>query len=447
MLYHEFVELPEHPDTWYGLVDSVDMRGWVALGEFLSKFSMTMDTAYGFDIVVMDSICDRLQLQRSTVHGLIMQFADSAKMAFSQIATLVNAANAENLSEIEVLEIIQSKLREYHRLVARLTPTEGSICDDWRAILLKQLHSFLRLVISPRIASYRSGVPVLTAATSEQLPQEVKDSIRLKYLFELVQQKRWVTLSRYGIYPEIPSLGLTTPPSSPPDMRNGSVADSIEAERARKHAIQLMAQNHDLRAQVASLQQGKEKLQDSNAKLAHKVAALARNQQPLTYSQSLPKNIGPHTPSSHASIETQEEQDPNYLQVPNPHNRRPRSLSHDTGTKLATTLDQNLNQVSNHKRQRSEVLSWRYEDVFEPLDTPPSPPVRLSDPATGELLQPSASSLAAGAGRRSGMVFSNHQMDLLKGIRDETPSSPCEGDGGVRPPTPTPSRRWGFWSH
>jgi hypothetical protein len=130
MLYYEVVELPTHPDVWYSPVDPVDMRGWVALGDFLSKVSIAMDTGYGFDIVVLDSICDRLELQRSTVHGLLMHFADPSKMAFSQIATLINTANQENLTEIEVLEITQSKLCEFSRLAVRLKPPEGSVHDD-----------------------------------------------------------------------------------------------------------------------------------------------------------------------------------------------------------------------------------------------------------------------------------------------------------------------------
>lgn len=447
LIYHEVVELPDHPDAWYSPVDPVDMRGWVALGDFLSKFPAAMDTGYGFDIVVMDSICDLLDLQRSTVHGLLIHFAEPRKMAFSQIATLVNAASAENSPEIEVLEITQSKLREYTRLISHLTPTEGSIYDNWRAVTLKRLHRISKLVIAPRIASLCYGIPLLTAATSENIPQEAKDGIRLKYMFELVQQERQVPLSRYGIYQDSPSLGFMTPPSSSPDVQNGCAPDLEDAERARNHAIRLMAQNHELRAQVAFLEQDKKKLQNFIEKLTRKVATLGQNQQPSIYLQSSTVNNGPHTPFTRSSSSPSENaQDPNYLQVPDlqtPRSRsRPRSFSQDTGTKLATTLDQKLNLVANHKRQRSEVFSWKYEDVFEPLDTPPSPPIRLSHPATGEILQPTA------AGRRSGVVFSKDQMSLLEAIRDGTLSPPAsekeDENGGVE--MATPGGRRGFWS-
>jgi hypothetical protein len=83
----------------------------------------------------------------------------------------------------------------------------------------------LRLVIVPHIASFRFGLPVIPAATSEKLPQEVKDGIRLKYLFELVQQERQVPLSRYDIHTDPVSLDSMTPPSSPPDEQKQPVAN------------------------------------------------------------------------------------------------------------------------------------------------------------------------------------------------------------------------------
>jgi hypothetical protein len=424
ILYYEVVELSDHPDTWYSLVDRVDERGWVTLGDYLSKFSTSMDTTYGFDLVVMDSICDRLDLQRSTVHGLLIQFADPAKMAFSQIATLVNTANSEKFAEIEVLELTQSKLREYSKLVAHLKPIEGSIYDDWRAVVAKRLDSILDLVITPLIASLSYGTPFLTAATSENIPQQVKDGVRLKYLFELVQQERQVPLSRYGIHTDSPSLGLMTPPSSSLGVRNSFVSDLEDAERARNHAIQTMAQNQELRAQIAALEQEKQKLQDSNDRLARKVVTLSHNHQPSTYLQSPTATSSPHTPSM-------QHQDPNYLQLPKPRSRSC-SLSHNTGISLPIALDATLNPVATHKHQRSEVLARKYEDVFERLDTPPSSPVRLSDPATGELLEPT------GAGRRSAMVFTRDQMSFLEAVRGGTPSFEDEAKevDGIETPTP-----------
>lgn len=114
----------------------------------------------------------------------------------------------------------------------------------------------------------------------------------------------------------------------------------------------------------------------------------------------------------------------------------PPPLPHNTALSLSQVQDPNTQ--CNHKRQRSEVLSWKYEDVFLALDQP-RPSARLSDPATGKLLGPAspdsvevaehtlsevlsrAVTFAAGAGRRSGMVFSKGQMEMSRAIREGTP--------------------------
>jgi hypothetical protein len=255
------------------------MPGWVALAGFLFECSTAMDTSYGFDLVVLHSICDRLQLQRRTAHGFLIHFADPEKMAFSQNATLVNAANASDQTELEQLDTVQAKLQEFRRLAAHIKPTEGSIYDGWLAMVPKRLQGFMKLVIGPRIASFRSGAPLVTASTSEQVLKEVKEGIKLKYLYEVMQQKRPVPSSHYGIHqPELPTIGLKTPPSSPPKVQNSSTLDLSDAELARMHSIHLMVENRDLHAQVVALQLDKEKLQDSNDKLARKIATLGRIQ-------------------------------------------------------------------------------------------------------------------------------------------------------------------------
>jgi hypothetical protein len=440
MLYHELVELPEHPDVWYSLADSVHMHGWVAIGEFLFKCSISIDTSYGLDLVVLDSICDRLQLQRSTVHNFLIQFADPEKMAFSQIATLVNAANAKGQTELKALEDVQSKLLEFSKLTAHIKPTESTIYDGWHAMVMERLDAFIQVVIGPRIAHFCSGAPLITASTSEQLPKEAKDGIKLNYLYEVMQQKRPVPLSRYGIHYALPStIGLATPPSSPPDAQGTPDPPLSNAEHARNHAIQLMIDNRDLRAQVVILEQELERLQQSNDKLARKVANLTRSgpTPTPTYTQDDRSSPAPSTNTDADNI---------FLQVPKTRTR-PRSLSHDAGEKLAAELDQKLNPShQNHTRYRSEVLSLEYEELFDALDSPPSPPIRLSDPATDELLQPRPprqSQYGTGAGRRSGVIFSTDQKDLLGAIREGKMSPPLKDNGDEGEGTSTPYVRRG----
>jgi hypothetical protein len=448
-LYYDLVELPDSPDFWYSTVTNMDMRGWITLGDFLAKTSTALDTGYGFDLVVLDSICDGMDVQRSTVHALLIQFAMPYRMAYSQVATVVHKAKDEGLSYLEMFGKVQAKLHELNKLASQLKPTEGSVYDTWHAMTLKRIHGLLHLVVGPRIANLRSGAPLVTAATSNRLSNEVTEGIKLSYVFEALQSKRKVPPHRYDVHSSTTSLGLTTPPTSPPDKFQPHTP--AETERAHTHAIQLMAENQNLRAQLAALKHDKEKLQESNDKLARKVHTLGRLQ-PVGYIQS-PARQTPPLPSS--EIDAQQSSD--LLQVPNPRSR-PRSLSHDAGEKLASELDKMLdltNDENHHKRQNSEVLAWKYEEVFSDLDKAPVSSIRLSDPKTGELdkaVTPSvperstsrAVSFKPNTGRRSGMVFSKDQMNLLAAVRGATPEPDEKDDEGGDDSvvgTPTPGAR------
>jgi hypothetical protein len=279
------------------------------------------------------------------------------------------------------------------------------------------------------------------------LPKEVKDGIKLKYMFEVIQLERHVPVHRYGVQ-NVPTLSLMTPPSSPPDVQDVSSPDADNTEHAQDYAMQLMVENRELRAQVASLQHDKDKLQESNDKLARKVATLGRIQ-PLTYQQPQPSDEELKTMPSQSPASTDEHPPSANLQVPAPSTPpRPRSLSHDTGSHLASRLDSQLH-TTNHKRQHSDLLSWKYEDVFLGFDSPPSPPIRLSYPLTGEPLEPPASSrnarrgisYGAGTSRRSGVIFTNDQKMLLAAVREGTPRvSGEDGEGGTAEMgTPTPA--------
>jgi hypothetical protein len=448
-LYYDVVELPVSPDLWYSTVTNMDMRGWVALGNFLANTPAASDTGYGLDLVMLDSICDRMDVQRSTVHTLLTHFASPDKMAYSQSATAVNQAKFDGFSYLGTLEKLQSKLSELNRLASSLKPTEGSNYDRWHAIILKRIRGLLHLVIGPRIANLRSGAPLVTAAMSDHLPTEVTEGVKLSYVFEALQPQRQVPLDRYGIHPSTKVLGLMTPPTSPP--AEPQLQTSTESERARTHATQLMAENQNLRAQLAALEHDKEKLQESNEKLARKVHTLG-HLQTVDYIQSSAHEAPP------PSCEIDTHQSSDLLQVSNPRSR-PRSLSHDAGEKLAAALDKqvHLTGKNHHKRQHSDVLSWKYEEVFSGLDKAPVPSIRLSDPKTGELGKPTrpplperspshAISFMRNTGRRSGMVFTKDQMNLLAVVRGATPEPNEEdnkGGDGVEDlvATPTPGAR------
>lgn len=273
MLYYDIVEIPVSPDAWYSTIDQIQTRGWVALGEFLAETSSNMDTSHGMELVVLDSICDRINLQRSTVHSLLIQFADPEKMVFSQIATTIHNATNEQLASLESLEAVQAKLHELNKLITRLQPAEDSMYELWQAMISKRIRGLLHLVIGPRIANIRAGTPLITAATSENLPKEVKEGIELKFRFEATLLKRNVPLTRYGIYPTTALFESESPASSLDNMSSRfshETQEKQELERARNHAIYLMAENHELRAQIARLQADKRELTRNNEELEQK---------------------------------------------------------------------------------------------------------------------------------------------------------------------------------
>lgn len=455
MLYHEFVDLPEDAEAWYDPISRVDMRGWVALGQYLAASDTTLDTSHGFDIVVMDSICDRLGLQRSTVHGFLRHFANEEKMAFSQIATLVRVADAEEQHYIDMLDNLYARLNEIFRMAVRLKPTEGSVYDYRHTIIMKRLRGFLSLVIEPRIANIRSGAPLVTAATSDQTHQVVKDGMRPNYLFELMQQKRPVPVARYRIdqAQTRQSLGLATPPSSPPET-HAYITPKLSHEEHTNAQLRLYKENQYLRAQLSALQQDMRHVQIANDTLAHKLVLLGHDQTATpTPIPTLSPTQAEHAPGQ---VDTNTYLHGSLLIVarksPEP---RPRSISYNATPTLSSSTDTNTKY--NHKRRRSEFLSSKYKDVFTALD-PPSPSVRSSDPAAGELLPPlfsspntdedeevgigssashaslqsaslnspscspsRAATFATGPGRRSGMVFSKGQMEMLRFVREATP--------------------------
>jgi hypothetical protein len=86
-------------------------------------------------------------------------------------------------------------------------PSKSTTFDNGHAIVLKRLCGFLKSVISLYIAAFRSSVPQVTVATSEQIPEETRNSIKLKFLYEVVQQKRRVPLTRYGMYADAIAFG------------------------------------------------------------------------------------------------------------------------------------------------------------------------------------------------------------------------------------------------
>jgi hypothetical protein len=446
ILYYEVVELPKPPKAWYGHIDTMEMRGWIGLGEFLAK-SQEAGTGYGYDLIVLDSICDRIRLSRPTVHTLLIHLADPNKMKHSILASDVSASQKDDATKIYALETVQSKLHNLHKLTIHLKPRQGSQYEVWQIIILGRLRAFLDLVIVPRIAHLRTGKPLTTVATSEQLPKEVTEGIRMNYLYEAIQQERTVQLECYDIHLGREHRGYQTPQSS------SSPVDNDEVERARNHAIVLMAENSELRSQLATAQRDNERLIEANEKLAQKASKLGRLQ-PVGYIRSTFYDDRLNNASA-----SDDAGQPKSLNARSQHTR-PRSVSTGDIEALATALKQGLHTASHH-RQNSEILAQKYDDVFSSLQSSLLPTLRLSalpSPATppptldsSSASRPITLGFAPKSGRRSGMIFDRGGMEYLTVAGEGTPTaeeSDEDGDegrtGGYFPVMPTPEGRKRF---
>jgi len=365
-------------------------------------------------------------------------------MKHSILAAAGSISPKHDATTMEALEAAQSKLEDLHKLANHLKPQKGSQYESWQTIIQERLHAFLDMVVGPRIAHLRTGKPLTTVATSEQLPKEVTEGIRMNYLYEAMQQERHVPLERYGIRQgHNKHEHLTLQSSSSPVNDN-------EVERSRNHAIALMAENRELRSDIAVLLQDKESLIKANEKLAQKASKLGRLQ-PAGYIRSPPYDDWPENISGADSAQ------PAALQAPlRP--TRPRSVSTGDIEALATALEQGLN-ITTHHRQSSEILAQKYDDVFSSLHSSPLPTLRLS--ALPEPLTPSPSSVngsatrpmtlgdASRSGRRSGMIFDGDKMGHLAGGGTPTSEDSDQDEdggrgGGYVPVTPTPQGRKRF---
>jgi hypothetical protein len=370
------------------------MRGWTSLGSFLTQ-SLESGYGYGFSLVVLDSICDRIRLSRSTVHMLLMQFSDPEKMKYGTITTAVQSAQRDGKSSLATLEDVQAKLHELNKLASHLRPQEGSEYDDWRAVVVKRIREFLHFVVGPRIAHLKHGKPILTAATSKHVLKEMRDAIQLNYLFEVVQQERVVPLSRYG---------LASPLSWPVQ----------ETERARNLAMSVMAENHNLRAKVAGLLYEKGKLVESNEKLVKRLAGLRKVQldayrRPPSPSPSCTSDYSLFTSSSPTFSVNNSDTQPLH-ERPRP-NTRLRSFSTTVAPIQPSSVSLDLLSPPTLRRRQSALLPCKYKDVFSGLDTEQPHSLGLSDPVTGEFASSSPPSP------------SDHQSTRLRGYEMENPES------------------------
>jgi hypothetical protein len=200
-LYYDVVDLPSSPDEWFESFKTTEMRGWVELGAFLSQ-SRAAGQGYGLNLPVLDSICDRLRLQKPLVHDILIKFSSPPKMKYGILATVVKREEEKGTMDQPKLAIFESRLTAMLQLANRLRPTSGSQYVTMQIDILERVNKFLCLYIEPRLVHAREGGPLLEHATNQSLPKEVMEGINLAFLFEAIQLERNVPLAKYNVQDE-----------------------------------------------------------------------------------------------------------------------------------------------------------------------------------------------------------------------------------------------------
>ncbi|KAF1957609.1 hypothetical protein CC80DRAFT_48001 [Byssothecium circinans] len=282
-LYFDVAELPQSPTAWYNHIDAMAMRGWISLGIYLSE---TVMTGHGFNLVVLDSICDRLSLPRAVVHEYFIQLSEPQNMAWSQLALTISQGQSAGKTEAEMVEVEEKKVKEMLRMAQRIRPTKGSKFEQWRDDIVGHLKGYLEHVIVPRYSQPQRKTAARSPMSHQQSIDRLK-GLKLAYLYEAMQQEREVPLIRYGIFPEASSLPRSLEGRDRHDGRSvPSIHESFiekECEIERSHsATTLQAENRRLRILNAELNKDNEALRDSNFKMARKIATLGRVQ-PFLY--------------------------------------------------------------------------------------------------------------------------------------------------------------------
>ncbi|PSN71126.1 hypothetical protein BS50DRAFT_274578 [Corynespora cassiicola Philippines] len=280
-LFYDVVTLPSSPSKWYRQIDSMEMRGWIALGETLSKKG-----DFGFELVVLDSICDRLGLSKALIHECLIYLAIPEKMAWTSVAHIINEARLTGESELSMLKQVHVRLCELGHIASHLKPTENTFWSQQHPVIIDRIRSFLGHVLEPKIFSLDYGLPLSSTALGQDgVSVEADRDRHLVYLFECIStQERPVPLIRYGIFPDYQSILSTS--SSPFDIECPPILDEtqINKEITLDHTYstaKIRAENHDLRHQNAELTRQNKNLIKADEKFARKISTLGRVQPEL----------------------------------------------------------------------------------------------------------------------------------------------------------------------
>lgn len=257
-LEHDLVEPPKSPSQWFNPIPEVEVRGWIALGQFLST-----GAPYGLNLVVFTSCCDRMYLDKNTVHNILVRLSDPAKVAWSQLSATIQEAQQARITETEMLQLVRSKILSLRALAMSLKPAEGSKAAEVQVNVLSRVKEFINYVVDPRLDE-------LGALYSPLLHQgDILEKRReMSYWFEVMQRPREVPAAFYNVDPHsrgatssTPSWQTTcSPPTVEHDHHECEAKHSAEVNALQTEVGQLRGRITDLEHEVDRLYKEKQVL-------------------------------------------------------------------------------------------------------------------------------------------------------------------------------------------
>lgn len=398
-LHHDIVDPPESISLLFAPFPDTEMRGWIALGQFLST-----GTPYGLDLVVFTSCCDRMNLDKNAVQEVLGRLSNPAKVAWTTLAATIQEAQQAHMTEAEMLQLVRQKLTSLRSLTLSVKPVDGSKAAEVQAKVANRIKDFIDYVVDPRLDEL--GVIYSTLLHQTDILERRQE---MTYYFEVMQRPREVSPSFYELNPH--AMEEISPTSTWQTIRSSSIIEPIAGagDFETKEA-----------ANVTALQNEVGQLRSRVADLEHEVDQLRKEKEALLQQLSQPASSPPEPELHSLSLVSTESLILPDTPTPTPHalgGKRhryspPAAIRHHRAPTLLF-VDQSPQNEPASGSSPPVAPSSDYDEIFQPLDHTArfslgftSPVTDATSPATGEDYHPlprdvASMDLRADLGRRA----------------------------------------------
>ncbi|KAH7122760.1 hypothetical protein B0J11DRAFT_347420 [Dendryphion nanum] len=272
ILFYDISKYPPSPSRRYNHIHSKEVRGWIALGQYLASV-----THGDLVFVHLHGICEQLELSPSLVYELLVRLGDPHKMGSSLFTSIIRQANLSTITELAFLRFVQEALLSLQSLIKGLKPTAMS--DMWvptQTFAAKSLAEFIAVIVDTKLAA-------LEGVEAHKIDFSEEEEAKIRFNFEVMRKKRQVPLDRDGIYPNStlsPSISTRSShevqsPITPPIISQTTVDQAVHLEESFSSFF-LMNEIRSLRSQIRIMQDKKQGMELERKKLLEQNEKLAR---------------------------------------------------------------------------------------------------------------------------------------------------------------------------